>query len=230
VHLVEASFALTFSPPSAPRRPSQVAPLRIAVVGTGGWGEQHARFFVDRPDPILCAVVGRDPGRTAARAQAYDTTAYTDVDVMLDVERPGLAEADSLLAEAAAGSLLFGIDLNHRYVEPVQRLRRAIDAGELGDLVFATRRFGGEPNFGASLHVNLVGTQVHGLDSTSTCADRWLPSWRRCTTGRRPEPSRPSLSRSPAVPSARFSAATTRRTRTPGPITSRSPARAAASG
>lgn len=189
---------VTFSPPSAPRRPSEVVPVRVAVVGTGGWGEQHARIFSDRTDTVLCAVVGRDPDRTAARAAAYGTTPYTDVDAMLDAEQPDLvtmalpneahftstlhlirrgvpllvekplvfdlAEADTLLAEAAARGLFFAINLNHRYAEPVLRLKRAIDVGELGDLVFATWRFGGEPNWGTSPHANLIETQVHGLD------------------------------------------------------------------
>jgi predicted dehydrogenase len=189
---------VTFYPPSAPRRPPEVPPLRVAVVGTGGWGEQHARVFADRTDTELCAVVGRDPGRTAARATAYGARPYTDVDAMLDAEQPDLvtvslpneghfaptlhlirrgvpllvekplvfdlAEADTLLAEAAERDLFFGINLNHRYAEPVQRLRAAIEAGELGDLVFATWRFGGEPNFGNSPHANLIETQVHGLD------------------------------------------------------------------
>lgn len=189
---------VTFSPASAPRRPSEVPPLRVAVVGTGGWGEQHARVFADRTDTVLCAVVGRDPERTAARALAYGTTPYTDVDAMLDAEAPDLvtvslpneahfeptlhlirrgvpllvekplvfdlAEADTLLAEADARNLFFAIDLNHRYAEPVLRLRRAIEAGELGDLVFVTWRFGGEANIGTSPHANLVETQVHGLD------------------------------------------------------------------
>ena len=189
---------VTFSPPSAPRRPSEVAPLRVAVVGTGGWGEQHARVFADRTDTVLCGIVGRDRDRTAARAQAYGTTPYTDVDAMLDAEAPDLvtvslpneahfeptlhlirrgvpllvekplvfdlAEADTLLAEASSRDLFFGINLNHRYAEPVQRLRRAIEAGELGDLVFVTWRFGGEANIGTSPHANLIETQVHGLD------------------------------------------------------------------
>ncbi len=44
------------------------------------------------------------------------------------------------------------------------RAKAAIDAGELGDIVFATWRFGGEPNFGTSPHANLIETQCHGLD------------------------------------------------------------------
>ena len=52
--------------------------LRVAVVGTGVWGEQHARIFARRPDTDLVAVVGRDPARTSARATAYGSTPYSD--------------------------------------------------------------------------------------------------------------------------------------------------------
>jgi predicted dehydrogenase len=65
-------------------------PLRIAVVGAGGWGEQHARVFSRRLDTELCAIVGRTLERTAARADEYGTTAYTDIDEMLDAELPDL--------------------------------------------------------------------------------------------------------------------------------------------
>ena len=59
------------------------APLRVAVVGAGGWGEQHARIFAGRPDTELVAIVGRTPDRVARRAAAYGTTAYTDIEQML---------------------------------------------------------------------------------------------------------------------------------------------------
>ncbi|MCB2412150.1 Gfo/Idh/MocA family oxidoreductase [Demequina sp. TTPB684] len=172
--------------------------LRIAVVGAGGWGAQHARIVSRRRDTELVGIVGRDPDRTAARAAAFDTTPFTDIDTMLEQARPDLVtvclpneahyeptlhllqrgvpllvekplvfdmkEADALLAEAESQGLFFAINLNHRYAEPVKRAKAAIDAGELGDVVFATWRFGGEPNFGTSPHANLIETQVHGLD------------------------------------------------------------------
>jgi predicted dehydrogenase len=172
--------------------------LRIAVVGAGGWGAQHARVVSRRRDTELVGIVGRDADRTAARASAFDTAPFTDLDTMLDQTRPDLVtvclpneahyaptlhllqrgvpllvekplvfdldEADALLAEAERQGLFFAINLNHRYAEPVKRAKAAIDAGELGDVVFATWRFGGEPNFGSSPHANLIETQVHGLD------------------------------------------------------------------
>jgi len=173
--------------------------LRIAVVGTGGWGAQHARILSRRHDVELVGIVGRDSNRTAARAAKFATAPFTDIDTMLDEARPDLvtvclpnevhfeptlhllkrgvpllvekplvfdlAEADVLLAEAERQGVFFAINLNHRYAEPVKRAKAAIDAGEVGDIVFATWRFGGEPNFGTSPHANLIETQVHGLDT-----------------------------------------------------------------
>ncbi len=64
--------------------------MRVAVVGTGGWGEQHARIFSRRPDTELVAVVGRDPDRAQVRAEAYGSTAYTDISTMLAMAQPDL--------------------------------------------------------------------------------------------------------------------------------------------
>jgi len=172
-------------------------PLRVGVVGTGGWGEQHARIFAHRPDTQLVGVLGRDAARAEARAARYESAAFTSLDAFLDtkpdlitvclpneghfdmtmrlletgipllVEKPlvfELSEADELLAAAKASGSFFGINFNHRYAEPVRRAKAAIDAGELGQLVFATWRFGGEANHGTSKHANLIETQCHGFD------------------------------------------------------------------
>jgi predicted dehydrogenase len=172
--------------------------LRVAVIGAGGWGEQHARIFSRRSDTALVGVVGRTKDKTDARAAAYGTEGFTDIDAMLDSVRPdlvtvclpneghfavtkhllergvpllvekplvfSLTEADELLEAAAVNDVFFGINFNHRFAEPVQRALAAIDAGQLGDPVFATWRFGGEANHGASPHANLIETQCHGLD------------------------------------------------------------------
>lgn len=172
--------------------------VKVAVVGTGWWGGEHARIFARRSDTELVAVVGRSADKTHAFSQAWGTRGYTDLDAMIDAERPDLVtlalpneahfettmhliergvplllekplvfrmeEADAILAAAAERNLFLAFNLNHRYAEPVQRAKAAIDAGELGDLVFVTWRFGGEPNFGKEPWGNLVETQVHGLD------------------------------------------------------------------
>jgi len=64
--------------------------LKIAVVGTGGWGRQHARVFRERRDTDLCAIVGRTAETTEARARQYQTKAYLDIDEMLEQESPDL--------------------------------------------------------------------------------------------------------------------------------------------
>jgi predicted dehydrogenase len=87
--------------------------------------------------------------------------------VPLLVEKPlvfDLAEADTLLGEAAQRGSFFAINFNHRYAEPVIRARQALADGRLGELVFAAWRFGGEPNFGKHPHAQLIETQCHGFD------------------------------------------------------------------
>ncbi|MBA3946084.1 MAG: Gfo/Idh/MocA family oxidoreductase [Herpetosiphonaceae bacterium] len=171
--------------------------LKIALIGAGGWGRQHARIFAARADVDFCAIVGRTLDRTKPRAEEYGTRYYLDVDEMLQAERPDLVslclpnqghfvptleviragypllvekplvfdlrEADTLLEEAAQRKLFFAINFNHRYAEPVQLAHRALTEGRLGDVVFATWRFGGEGTSDHP-HANLIETQCHGFD------------------------------------------------------------------
>jgi myo-inositol 2-dehydrogenase / D-chiro-inositol 1-dehydrogenase len=86
--------------------------------------------------------------------------------VPLFVEKPlvfDLKEADQLVQEAADRKLFFGINFNHHYARPVALAHHAIQQGRLGDLIFATWRFGGE---GGTSHPfnNLIETQCHGFD------------------------------------------------------------------
>ncbi len=63
---------------------------RVAVVGAGQWGAQHARVFAGRADTELVAVAGRTTERTAARAEQYGVRAYTDLDLMIAETSPEL--------------------------------------------------------------------------------------------------------------------------------------------
>jgi predicted dehydrogenase len=63
---------------------------RVAVVGAGLWGAQHARVFGGRADTELVAVAGRTAERTAARAATYGVAAYTDIDLMVAETAPDL--------------------------------------------------------------------------------------------------------------------------------------------
>ncbi|MDQ6686314.1 MAG: Gfo/Idh/MocA family oxidoreductase [Actinomycetota bacterium] len=174
-------------------------PVRVAIVGAGGWGQQHVRIFGGRDDTELVAIVGRDAERTRARAHAAGVPGFTDIDAMLDAAQPDLVsvclpneghfaptlrllkagapllvekplvfdldEADQLLAVAADRDLFFAINFNHRYAEPIRRATLAASEGLLGELVFASWRFGGEPNFGIHPHAQLIETQCHAFDT-----------------------------------------------------------------
>jgi predicted dehydrogenase len=170
---------------------------RIALIGAGSWGREHARIYSQHPDVDFCAVCGRTLERTKARGEEFDVRSYLDVGEMLEREKPDLVgiclpnknhfqttlqvikadyplfvekplvfkleEADTLLAEAEERGLFFAINFNHRYARPVQMAEQAIREGRLGQITFATWRFGGSGGE-CFEHENLVETQCHGFD------------------------------------------------------------------
>ncbi|BCM94175.1 myo-inositol 2-dehydrogenase [Abditibacteriota bacterium] len=171
--------------------------LKIALVGTGGWAREHARILSLRHDVDFCAIVGRNPERTAERSAEYNTAPYTDLALMLSEQKPDLVciclpnqhhfettmqvieagfpllvekplvfemeQANALLEAARAKNLFFAINFNHRYAKPLQLAKEKIEKGEMGDLVFATWRFGGE-GYSDHRHANLIETQCHAFD------------------------------------------------------------------
>jgi len=76
--------------PSLSGKESSSTKIRVAIIGAGGWGRQHARVWAGRPDVELCAIAGRTPEKTQARAAEYGVPAYIDIDEMLARERPDL--------------------------------------------------------------------------------------------------------------------------------------------
>jgi myo-inositol 2-dehydrogenase/D-chiro-inositol 1-dehydrogenase len=173
------------------------AKVRVALIGAGGWGREHARIFSARPDVDFVAICGRSAEKTAARAAAHGVRAYTDIGHMLDAEKPDLVsiclgnqdhfvptleviragyplfvekpfvfdlrEADTLVAEAEQRKLFFAINFNHHYAQPVARGHRDIAAGRLGEIMFASWRFGGHGGLSHPFN-NLIETQCHGFD------------------------------------------------------------------
>ncbi|NBD25650.1 Gfo/Idh/MocA family protein [Paenibacillus glycinis] len=86
--------------------------------------------------------------------------------VPLLVEKPlvfDLREADILMNEAAKNNVFFAINFNHRFAKPVELAYAAIAEGRLGEITFASWRFGGDGG-GAHPHANLIETQCHGID------------------------------------------------------------------
>jgi myo-inositol 2-dehydrogenase/D-chiro-inositol 1-dehydrogenase len=190
------------------------SPIKVALIGAGGnetkyglsagfsgpghWGQQHARILALRPDVDFCAIAGRNPVTTKARAEELGTRYYTDIDEMLSKEKPDLVslclpnqghfdatlqviqagfplfvekplvfdlqEANILIEEAQKRNLFFAINFNHRYAKPIQLAKQAIEEGKLGQLIFASWRFGGGGSSDHP-HANLIETQCHGFDT-----------------------------------------------------------------
>ena len=173
------------------------AKVRVALIGAGGWGREHARIFSRRSDVDFVAICGRSPEKTAARAAEYGVRPYTDIDAMLAAEMPDLVsiclgnqdhyeptlrviragcpllvekpfvfdleEAATLIDEAERRRLFFAINFNHHYAQPVAMAHRDISAGRLGNLMFASWRFGGHGGLSHPFN-NLIETQCHGFD------------------------------------------------------------------
>ena len=78
------------------------AKVRVALIGAGGWGREHARIFSARPDVDFVAICGRSAEKTATRAAAYGVRPYTDIGQMLVAEKPDLVA--ELEAEFLAGA------------------------------------------------------------------------------------------------------------------------------
>jgi predicted dehydrogenase len=120
----------------------------------------NAIEMVERERPDLIGVCLPNQGH-------FDTTLdLIRTGTPLLVEKPlvfDLTQADALLAEAAARNLFLAIDFNHRFALPVEMAHQAISLGRLGQVAFASWRFGGE---GSSDHPdgNLIETQCHGFD------------------------------------------------------------------
>ncbi len=64
--------------------------IKVAIVGAGGWGQQHARVFAGRNDIELCAIVGRTEAKTRRRAEEWGVRYYLNIAQMLEREQPDL--------------------------------------------------------------------------------------------------------------------------------------------
>lgn len=62
--------------------------LRVAVIGAGNWGYQHARAYSQRKDTELIAICGRTEEKTRKRADEFHVPYYLDIDEMLKTEKP----------------------------------------------------------------------------------------------------------------------------------------------
>jgi UDP-N-acetylglucosamine 3-dehydrogenase len=62
--------------------------LKVAVIGVGAMGRNHARIYWDMPDVALVGVADADAQSAQAIAKRYDTHAYADYRRLLDEQKP----------------------------------------------------------------------------------------------------------------------------------------------
>ena len=73
--------------------PDKIASLprvKVALIGTGKWAYEHARSYYANPYCDLVGICARNKERVDARATEFHTNGYTDIDKMLEVEKPDL--------------------------------------------------------------------------------------------------------------------------------------------
>jgi len=62
--------------------------LKVAVIGVGSMGRNHARLYWELPDVTLVGVADQNGAMAASIARRYGTTAYPDFRQMLDEQKP----------------------------------------------------------------------------------------------------------------------------------------------
>lgn len=62
--------------------------IKVAVIGVGSMGKNHARVYSELTDAQLVAVVDADEKIAHSIAYQYNTRAYSDYRMMLEQERP----------------------------------------------------------------------------------------------------------------------------------------------
>ena len=102
--------------------------VRVALIGAGAWGLQHARVFAARQEVDLCAIVGRTPEKTRVRAKEFGANYYLDIQEMLDRERPDLVVVWKQIRNAYR-SVLAGTEITARTggkKKPAQKARAVL--------------------------------------------------------------------------------------------------------
>lgn len=64
--------------------------VKVAIIGTGQWGLQHAKIFSELENVTMCAIVGRNLEKVKIRANLFKVPYYLDVTEMIKKEHPDL--------------------------------------------------------------------------------------------------------------------------------------------
>jgi len=106
---------------------------RIAVIGTGGWGKNHARVLSELG--YLAAVCDLDAGRAKEYAQKYQVKGYTSVDDMLRSESlDGVDICTPATTHAAVATRTLSAGINTFVEKPMTRtVSEALDLIEIAE-------------------------------------------------------------------------------------------------
>jgi myo-inositol 2-dehydrogenase / D-chiro-inositol 1-dehydrogenase len=132
---------------------------RAGEFKTTPYVDLDAMLETERPDLVSLCLPNEGHFDTTLRVIRAGFPLLVEKPLVFDLE-----EADRLLQEAEDRDLFFAINFNHRYARPVQLAHEAIASGSLGNVSFATWRFGGEVGTSTHPHANLIETQCHGFD------------------------------------------------------------------
>ncbi len=120
--------------------------LKVAVVGVGAMGRNHARIFAEMPQTRLAAVADLDTEAAGQVARTYKAEAYADFEKMLAVERPDVVSVAAptrlhrpvAVAALAAGSHVFvekplalSVSDGQIILDAAQRARRKLAVGHI---------------------------------------------------------------------------------------------------
>ena len=140
--------------------------LRTAIIGCGKVAHLHARALTRLPEAEFVAVADVDAARAQAFASRYGVEAredLADAEVVIIctphplhkeaaiaamnkgahvlVEKPlatTVADCDEMIAAAVRNRVRLGAVSQRRFLEPIQRMKAAIDAGKIGRPILGT--------------------------------------------------------------------------------------------
>ena len=118
-------------------------PIRVAVVGVGAFGRNHARVFSElakRGDVVLTGVVDNDVTRAAAVAAEFSTHAFSSVDDLL--KAPAAKPQAAAVAVPTAEHLAVGRELMEAGVDVLIEKPLAATLADADELIRIAQRTG----------------------------------------------------------------------------------------
>lgn len=175
--------------PDRPTPPDPSAPLRVAIVGCGNIGNNHAKAYASTGRTELVGVVDLITERADGYAERYGSTRYADVAELLAGARPDLvsiATPPGTHADLAVQGLTAGVPvLIEKPPTPtlaeLDRITEAERAGGATAYVVFQHRHGS----GAQRAAELLSSGALGAPRVAVCETLWFrpdayfdPEWR----------------------------------------------------